>query len=102
MRLSQRAPYPFRRIGDLAFDDDGACFGRGLSYGFILHFFERAGRVAAGFEIFSATAARMSAFSASSSIGSPSRMSIARRVEPSRLELKRREGSSSAAPLVKV
>ena len=27
MRLSQRAPDLFRRIGDLAFDDDGACFG---------------------------------------------------------------------------
>src|ERR1700722_7612084 len=72
MWLRQRAPDLFRRIGDLTFDDHGACFGSGLSHGSILHFFERAGRAAAGFEVFSAAAARMSAFSASPSIGSPS------------------------------
>src|SRR6476646_11786990 len=52
--------------------------------------------------VFSATAARMSAFSAPSSISSPSRRSMARLVLPSRLALKRPEGSSSAAPLAKV
>ena len=51
---------------------------------------------------FSATAERTSAFSAFSSIASPSLKSIARRVLPSRLELKRREGSWSAAPLANV
>jgi hypothetical protein len=45
-----------------------------------------------------ATAARISAFSASSSISSPSRISMARRVLPSRLELKRPDGSSREAP----
>src|SRR5712691_10637471 len=44
----------------------------------------------------------MSAFNASSSILSPSWKSMARRVLPSRLELKRPEGSSNAAPLAKV
>src|SRR5882757_1641522 len=53
-------------------------------------------------ETFSAAAARMSAFSAFSSILSPSWKSIARLVLPSRLELKRRDGSSSEAPLAKV
>ena len=53
-------------------------------------------------EMFSATAARMSAFNAFSSILSPSWKSMARLVLPSRLELKRPEGSSSAAPLAKV
>ena len=53
-------------------------------------------------EVFSVTAARMSALNDFSSIFSPSRKSIARRVLPSRLELKRRDGSSSAAPLAKV
>ena len=47
---------------------------------------------------FSATAARTRAFSASSLIFSPSWKSMARRVLPSRLELKRPEGSSSDAP----
>ncbi len=51
---------------------------------------------------FSATAARISSLSASSSIASPSWMSMARLVLPSRLELKRPEGSSSDAPLAKV
>ncbi len=44
-------------------------------------------------ETFSATAARMSAFNAFSSILSPSWKSMARRVLPSRLELKRPDGS---------
>src|SRR5262245_10759270 len=44
----------------------------------------------------------MSAFNAFSSILSPSWKSMARRVLPSRLELKRRDGSSSEAPLAKV
>src|SRR6201997_5444838 len=44
----------------------------------------------------------MSAFNAVSSILSPTRKSMARRVLPSRLELNRPEGSSSAAPLAKV
>src|SRR5206468_2266074 len=51
---------------------------------------------------FSATAARKSAFSAFSSIFSPSWMSMARLVLPSRLELKSPDGSSSAAPFKKV
>ena len=57
-------------------------------------FLERTGR--ARTDMFSATAARMSAFNASSSIVSPSRISMARRVLPSRLELNRLLGSSSA------
>src|SRR5215467_3011670 len=44
----------------------------------------------------------MSAFNAFSSILSPSRKSMARLVLPSRLELKRREGSCNEAPLAKV
>src|SRR3954466_12500574 len=44
----------------------------------------------------------MSVFNASSSIVSPSRRSMARLVLPSRLALKRPEGSASAAPLAKV
>ena len=51
---------------------------------------------------FRLTAARINALNASSSIASPSRMSIARLVLPSRLELKRPEGSSNEAPLAKV
>src|SRR5258706_8272877 len=47
--------------------------------------------------MFSATAARISAFSAFSSILSPSWKSMARLVLPSRLELKRAEGSSNEA-----
>jgi len=47
------------------------------------------------------TAARISAFSAFSLILSPSRISMARRVLPSRLELKRPDGSSNAAPLAR-
>src|SRR6185437_13095908 len=50
----------------------------------------------------SATAARMSAFNAFSSILSPSWKSMARLVLPSRLALKRPEGSLSEAPLAKV
>ena len=53
-------------------------------------------------DVFRATAARTRAFNAPSSIPSPSRKSMARLVFPSRLELKRPEGSSSAAPLAKV
>src|SRR5881227_3563389 len=52
--------------------------------------------------MFSATAARMSAWSAFSSILSPSWKSMARLVLPSRLELKRPEGSANEAPLAKV
>src|SRR5438128_10450033 len=53
-------------------------------------------------DVFSVTAARIRAFNASSSIFSPSWTSMARLVLPSRLELKRPDGSSSAAPLEKV
>src|SRR4029077_10074547 len=48
------------------------------------------------------TAWRTSALKADSSTSSPSWMSIARRVFPSRLELKRRAGSLRDAPLAKV
>src|SRR3954470_3952898 len=65
-------------------------------------FCERTGRAVAHTDVFSATAARMSAFNAFSSILSPSWKSIARLVLPSRLELKRPEGSSNEAPLTKV
>src|SRR5260370_2410491 len=53
-------------------------------------------------DVFSATAARISAFNAFSSILSPSWKSMARLLLPSRLELKRPEGSSNEAPLAKV
>src|SRR5690242_4355793 len=53
-------------------------------------------------EAFSSTAAWTRALNASSSISSPSRKSIARLVLPSRLELKRPEGSSREAPLANV
>src|SRR3954465_9813929 len=49
-----------------------------------------------------ATAARMSCLKAASSISSPSRRSIARRVLPSRLELKSCVGSPREAPRKKV
>jgi hypothetical protein len=49
-----------------------------------------------------ATAWRTSALKAASSTSSPSRMSMARRVAPSRLELKRRAGSFKDAPFAKV
>ena len=52
--------------------------------------------------MFSATAARMSALNALSSILSPSWKSMARLTLPSRLELNRPEGSSNEAPLAKV
>src|SRR3954454_12676176 len=52
--------------------------------------------------VFGVTAARTRVFNASSSILSPSRKSMARLVFPSRLELKRPEGSSRDAPLAKV
>ncbi len=52
--------------------------------------------------VFNATAARMRAFNAISSSRSPSRMSMARLTLPSRLELKRRDGSGREAPLAKV
>lgn len=51
---------------------------------------------------FNFTAARMSAFNALRLIFSPSRKSMARLVFPSRLELKRPEGSFSEAPLANV
>src|SRR5687767_15241037 len=63
---------------------------------------ERTGRAVACTGVFSATAARMSAFNPFSSIVSPSWISMARLTLPSRLELKRPEGSLSAAPLAKV
>src|SRR5688572_26522528 len=53
-------------------------------------------------ELLRATAWRTSALKADSSTSSPSWMSIARRVFPSRLELKRRAGSFRDAPLRKV
>src|SRR5688572_14321004 len=51
---------------------------------------------------FSATAAFTSALNATASIFSPSWMSIARRVFPSRLELNSRDGSGRLAPLANV
>ncbi len=63
-------------------------------------FFFAAGRRALA--VLRSTASRTSAFSAFASIFSPSRKSMARRVFPSRLELKRRDGSLSDAPLAKV
>src|ERR1700678_2242678 len=65
-------------------------------------FGERTGRAVARTDVFSATAAQMSAWSAFSSILSPSWKSMARLVLPSRLELKRPAGSLSEAPLAKV
>src|ERR1700722_2155469 len=53
-------------------------------------------------DLFSFTAARISAFRASSFTFSPSRKSIARLKFPSRLELKRPAGSSRNAPLANV
>jgi glucose-6-phosphate 1-dehydrogenase len=53
-------------------------------------------------ELFSPIACRTSALNAASSISSPSWMSIARRVLPSRLELNRRAGSCKDAPFAKV
>src|ERR1019366_1437323 len=53
-------------------------------------------------DVFSATAALMSAFNAFSSILSPLWKSMARLVLPSRLELKRPKGSFNDAPLAKV
>ena len=54
------------------------------------------------FDWFKSTAARTRAFSAFSSTFSPSRMSMARRALPSRLELNSLVGSGSDAPLAKV
>src|SRR5262249_38849128 len=54
------------------------------------------------FGLFRGTAARMRAFRAPSSISSPSRKSMARRVFPLKLAVERREGVGSAAPLAKV
>src|SRR5581483_7077475 len=62
----------------------------------------RLGLGACAYLEFSATASRMRFFSASSSISSSSLMSMARRTLPSRLELKRPEGSFKAAPLKNV
>src|SRR3990167_2452902 len=53
-------------------------------------------------ELLRATAWRTSALKAAPSISSPSWMSIARRVCPSRLALKKRAGSFRDAPLAKV
>src|SRR3954471_560179 len=57
-------------------------------------------RLALG-DVFSAIASRTSALNAASSTSSPSWMSIARRTFPSRLELNKRFGSLSDAPLAK-
>src|ERR1700688_2122513 len=65
-------------------------------------FGERTGHAVARADVFRATAARTSAWSAFSSILSPSWKSMARLVLPSRLELKRPAGSGSEAPLAKV
>jgi hypothetical protein len=59
-------------------------------------------RAAPGQDWLSATAARISAFSAALSILSSTLKSMARRTLPSRLELKRPFGSGSEAPLGKV
>src|SRR6187549_2013652 len=53
-------------------------------------------------DLLKATAWRTRALKADSSTSSPSWMSIARRTLPSRLELKRRVGSSRDAPFAKV
>src|SRR5271154_118830 len=53
-------------------------------------------------EAFRATAARIRVLRAFSLTLSPSRKSMARRTLPSRLELKRPEGSSNEAPLANV
>ena len=53
-------------------------------------------------DLFKVTAARTRAFNGSSSIFPPSWKSMARLTFPSRLELKRPEGSFRAAPLAKV
>ena len=53
-------------------------------------------------DLLNAAAARTSVLKAASSRSSPSRMSIARRVLPSRLELNSRDGSASEAPFAKV
>src|SRR4051812_2527917 len=58
-------------------------------------------RLALG-DVFSAIASRTSALNAASSTSSRSWMSIARRTLPSRLELNKRFGSLSDAPLAKV
>src|SRR5215831_7589107 len=64
--------------------------GRGSCQAFVL------------FVLLRTTAWRISALKADSSTSSPSWMSIARRTFPSRLELKRRAGSLSDAPLANV
>ena len=77
----------------------------GILFGILADYFGRTKVLSAGiltYAVFSAAAARMSAFSAFSLIASPSWMSMARRTLPSRLELKRRAGSLRAAPLAKV
>ena len=71
---------------------DRAGFGLGLDLGFDVRWPPR----------LSATAARMRSFKAASSTLSPSWMSMARLTLPSRLELKRPEGSFNAAPLANV
>ena len=62
----------------------------------------RTSEVTAAQDSFKATASRRRALSAFSLIFSPSWMSMARRVLPSRLELNRPAGSFSEAPLKKV
>ena len=74
----------------------------GVAQALFDRFCERTGRAVDRADVFSATAARMSAFNAFSSILSPSWISMARLTLPSRRELKRPEGSSNAAPLAKV
>jgi len=72
-----------------------------VSYSAIFHLFSHIDRPWAR-DAFSVTAARISAFNASSSIFSPSWKSMARLALPSRLALKRPDGSSSAAHFEKV
>src|SRR5256885_16178288 len=87
-------PYAIFNLGTLRHPDVGPV--QGIPWDFV--FF-------AGFdlpELLRATAWRTSALKADPSTSSPSWMSIARRVFPSRLELKRPAGSFSDAPLANV
>jgi hypothetical protein len=63
---------------------------------------ERTRLVVADADVFTATAARISAWNARALIGFPSAISIARRVLPSRLALNKPAGSGSDAPLANV
>ena len=95
--------YADEHLGESAKRRDGTqagevaeLFREGISYGFaFLEDFDLA-------ELLRAMASRTSALKADASTSSPSRMSIARRMFPSRLELKRPAGSFRDAPLAKV